>query len=197
MRRAALSLALALAAAPALAAGVISSFCSLAGGPAATWDFTNGVKTATKAGSGTVYVVYGGWNQRTSAAGTVEAAMASAISSLPSNAKCLVLGVPTFDTSSDYYGDTGAEAVTKINYNLLTTYGLYWQTPGVADGSGRLCVYVDMREHFLNAYSAAAAQDIIDFANGVIPSSKRSGATAMTDAEVDAFVSSIISSKGW
>ncbi|MCX7898544.1 MAG: hypothetical protein N2444_00375 [Methylocystis sp.] len=162
--------------------------------PDTSWTFTDGVKTRTLSG-GTyqVHVIYGGWNLRLSAAGTVEGLIAAAVASVPGGARCLVLGVPTFESSDDYAGAAGHEAVLTINRALDEAYGLYW-------ASSANCAYVDFREHFVGSYSPTSAQDVTDFGRDIIPTSMRSGATAFSAggvSAIDAWLAAIISEKGW
>jgi hypothetical protein len=164
------------------------------GGAPAAWDFTSGVTQTTRAGaSNTVYVIYGGWNLRGSAAGTVEAAIASAVAGVPGGAnKYLVLGVPTFEDATDYAGAANHEKVLTINNNLDTTYGLHWASPTGA--------YVDLREKLVAAYSPVVAQDVIDFGRDITPSSLRSGNTTFSAGGISAinsWVAAIITEKGW
>lgn len=168
--------------------------------PASPWDFTHGVRFSVKSGVGLVYVVYGGWDQRDATPGTVEADIAATIATLPASSKCLVLGVPTFDTATDYAGATSNVNVARINNNLRTTYGLYWQSAVTADGSGRLCLFADFREHFVEAYARTQAQDVTDYANDILPSSLRATTSTFSaggGTSIDAWVAAIIAEKGW
>lgn len=129
-------------------------------------------------------VIWAGRNNWTDPV-TVKADIAAMVAALP-HGHYVVVGIINGDYSSEYTGTPGLATIEALNSNLATTYGSR---------------FVEARAPLIAAADPASAQDAIDVAHGVPPTSMRGTdplhLNAAGQAVVAGRVKAVFDANGW
>ena len=107
---------------------------------------------------GQISLIWSGFNDFGSGYSAAPTNIAGMITQISPNVQYAVLSVLPANTPIFFTGQTTANQLASLNSTLSSTYG---------------SKYLDVKTPLLNSYNPASAEDVIDYGNGITPTSAR------------------------